>query len=80
MPNLCPQCGADPLAPPARAGEPPDAARCGVCGASMVSGETPDQQFTRQDIFGYSIYVIGLLLVAIALPCLVGLLCLLLGR
>ncbi len=71
MPNICPQCGAQ---------QPPDAARCTVCGASMVPSEDIASQFTRQDIMGYSAYVIFLLLVALGIPCLVGLVCILTGR
>ncbi len=71
MPNLCPQCGAD---------QPLDAARCGVCGANMVPPETPAEQITRKDIMGYSAYVIALLLLALGLPCLIGLVCVLCGR
>jgi len=71
LPNLCPQCGAD---------QPPDAARCGGCGASMLPLETPAEQITRKDIMSYSAYVIALLLLALGLPCLIGLVCVLSAR
>ena len=71
MPNICPECGAD---------QPLDAVRCGVCGARMVPAETPPVQIERQEIFSYSLFVIGLILFAIAVPCFIGLLCFFLGR
>ena len=71
MPHICPECGAD---------QPLDALRCGVCGARMVPTEEPSAQVTRQDIFNYSLSTIALILLAMAIPVLVGLLCFLLGR
>jgi uncharacterized membrane protein YvbJ len=67
----CPECGAD---------QPIDAMRCGVCGARMVPQETPASRVTGQDIFDYSCYTIALILIAMAVPCLVGLVCIMLSR
>lgn len=46
----------------------------------MVPAEAPPVQFERQEIFSFSLVVIGLILFAIAVPCLIGLLCFFLGR
>jgi hypothetical protein len=71
VPQSCPECGAD---------QPIDTMRCGVCGARMVPQETPSTRVTGQDIFDYSCYTITLILIAIAVPCLVGLVCIMLSR
>jgi hypothetical protein len=69
--HTCPECGAE---------GPIEAVRCGVCGARMVPSEPPPARFTREQIFSYSLSTIGLILLAMSIPCLVGLLCFLLGR
>jgi len=46
----------------------------------MVPQEKPSTQVERKDIFGYSLFVIALVLFAIGVPCLIGLLCFFLGR
>lgn len=66
----CPQCGAE---------QPTDVTRCGVCGANL-SQQASAALVTGRDIFDYSFYTIGLILIAIAIPCLVGLLCIMLSR
>lgn len=71
MPQSCPECGADQAI---------SAMRCGVCGANMVPQETPAAQVTSGDIFNYSFYTIGILLIAMGIPCLVGLLCIMLSH
>lgn len=71
MPDTCPECGSD---------QPFDAVRCGVCGARMVPDEAPSARLGGEDIFSYSLFVIGVVLFAIGVPCLIGLLCFFLGR
>jgi predicted amidophosphoribosyltransferase len=71
LPNACPVCGAD---------QPLDAARCSVCGARMSPQDPPSAQIGREEILNYSLSVIGLVLIAMGIPCLIGLLCFLLGR
>jgi uncharacterized OB-fold protein len=68
--QTCTQCGAS---------SPPGATRCSVCGANL-SQQASTALVTRRDIFDYSCYTVGLILVAIAVPCLVGLLCILLSH
>jgi hypothetical protein len=46
----------------------------------MAPQEPPSAQIGRADIFNYSLSVIGLVLIAMGIPCLIGLLCFLLGR
>lgn len=71
MSQSCPECGAD---------QPINAMRCDVCGADMTLQETPATRVTGEDIFNYSFYTIGIILIAMAIPCLVGLLCILLSH
>ena len=66
----CTQCGA---------ASPPDVTRCGVCGANL-SQQASAALVTSRDIFDYSCYTIGLILIAIAIPCLVGLACIMLSQ
>jgi hypothetical protein len=47
--------------------------------ASKLPAEEPPA-LDSWDILGYSAYVIGLILLALGIPCLVGLVCLLLSR
>ncbi len=46
----------------------------------MVPQETQAAQVTAGDIFNYSFYTIGIILIAIVIPCLVGLLCIMLSH
>lgn len=66
----CPQCGAE---------QSPDVTRCGVCGANL-SQQASAALVKGRDILDYSFYTIGLILIAIAIPCLVGLACIMLSR
>ncbi len=46
----------------------------------MVPEETPSTKLGNADVFSYSLFVIGVVLLAIGVPCLIGLLCFFLGR
>jgi uncharacterized membrane protein YvbJ len=71
VPRLCPECGTP---------QPSDAARCAVCGAKTVTEEKSSAQIGGKEVLSYGLFVIGLLLIAIGVPCLIGLLCFLAGR
>ncbi len=70
MTHTCFQCGAE---------QDLELTRCGVCGANL-SQKASAALVTGRDIFDYSCYTIGLILFAIAIPCLVGFLCIMLSH
>ncbi len=70
MLHTCPQCGAEQAF---------ELTRCDACGANL-SQRASAARITNRDILDYSCYTIGLILIAIAIPCLVGLLCILLSH
>jgi len=69
MPQQCIECGAQ---------QPNEALRCSQCGASLVPSDKVE--LTGGEIFAFSAYTIFIVLIAILIPCLVGLVCILLGR
>ncbi len=67
----CPECGWQQRLPDGP---------CARCGAAPAGAKLAGPRFRAGDYFGYSAYTVAIVLIALGVPCAVGLICFYLGR
>ncbi len=71
MTFICPECGSI---------QPEGSAACSNCGAPLPEASRSGPRLRLSDYLSFSGYTFGVLLLAIGIPCLVGLLCFYLSK